>query len=147
MTNETFSKYLNDQGLSTEGNQVTMSGLRVSFQVQGEKTLFVAACPAKAGILLAPESHYTQQADKIGVSAESKIGEGDFDARYVIRDPDGKASQILSAEVVKSVEALEPFIELEMTPKQYRLLKSVSDEQQAMAAIKGLQAVVELTKQ
>ena len=77
----------------------------------------------KAPLLLAPESDYTNKADQIGVSEESKIGESDFDKRYVIRDPDGKAGTVLTSDVISAVEALEPFVELELTRKHYRLLK------------------------
>ena len=138
MTNETLTNHLKEQGLDP-----AESG--ISYQVNPKSVLFVVSRPAKAALLLAPESDYTQSADKIGVSQESKIGQSDFDQRYVIRDPDGQAESVLSEEVISAVEALEPFVELEMSKKQYRLLKEGLDESQASETIKRLEKLVGLT--
>ena len=138
MTNETLTNHLKEQGLNP-----AESG--ISFQVSPKSVLFVVSRPAKAALLLAPESDYTQSADQLGVSQESKIGQSDFDQRYVIRDPDGQAGAVLNDDVISAVEALEPFVELEMSKKQYRLLKEGLDEQQASETIKQLEKLVGLT--
>lgn len=147
MTNESFSKYLEQQSLPIGGDlRIKLDDFSLSFQIGEPNSLFVAHLPAKANLLLAPESAYTQTADKIGVSGESKIGQDDFDARYVIRDPQGLASSVLTTEVVSAVQALEPFIELELTGKQYRLLKQIDDEEQGLDLIRRFQQLVELTR-
>jgi hypothetical protein len=137
MTNETLTQRLKDEGIELDDS--------LSFQMEGANVLFVANKPAKADLLLAPESQYTHQADAIGVSKEAKIGESDFDARFVIRDPDGAAGTVLTPEVIAAVEALEPFIELQMSKKRYRLLKEGLNEAQALDALRGLEKLVALT--
>ena len=138
MTNESLTNHLKEKGINP-------SDSAISFQVSSKSVLFVVSKPAKASLLLAPESDYTHSADELGVSQESKIGQSDFDQRYVIRDPDGQAGDVLNDEVISAVEALEPFVELEMSKKQYRLLKEGLDEQQASDTIKQLEKLVGLT--
>lgn len=146
MTNESLKEYLNQQGLKANGEGVfTLEDLSFSCQVNGKNVLFVANKSARANLLLAPESDYTQQADQIGVSEESKIGCSDFDQRFVIRDPEGQAESVLTDEVVSKVLEMEPFVELEMNRKQYRLLKEGLNEEQALEAVKGLKELVSLT--
>jgi hypothetical protein len=146
MTNESLRESLKSEGFTSEGDgEVTLAGCTLSFQVNGKSVLFVANKPARAELLLAPESEYTHSADKLGVSQESKIGESDFDDRYVIRDPEGQAGSVLTTEVIAAVEALEPFVELQLSKKQYRLLKEGLDESEAVKAIRKLEELVGLT--
>ncbi|MFA5504188.1 MAG: hypothetical protein WC423_02105 [Vulcanimicrobiota bacterium] len=145
MTNESLINHLNEQGLTADAGQVAVADYSVSFQVNPRNTLFVVNHPASAVLLIAPESDYTQSADQLGVSEESKIGHSDFDDRYVIRDPEGRAGSVLKPEVISAVQALEPFVELELNSKQYRLLKEGLDEKQALETIRALQQLVKLT--
>lgn len=146
MTNESLKERLKNEGLTPDSEgDVKLADCSLSVQVSGKSVLFVAKKSAKAELLLAPESDYTHQADQMGVSQESKIGESEFDDRYVIRDPDGQASSVLTADVIAAVEALEPFVELQLSKRQYRLLKEGLDEGQAVKAIRDLEKLVGLT--
>ena len=145
MTNDSLAEFLKKADLSVNEDKVRLSKITVSFTVTDKTVLLVADHPAKASLLLAPESDYTQQADKIGVSEESKIGQGDFDERYVIRDPDDKAATVLTSDVVATITALEPFVELEMSSKQFRLLLEDINEEQVLHRLQKLESLVALT--
>lgn len=122
---------------------LTYQGLKFTFEVTSTSVLLVAHQGAPAELLLAPESDYTRTADSLGVSEEAKIGSEAFDQKYVIRDNDGKAQEILKPEVVELVEKLGPFVELELCDDIIRLLKRPRDEAKALSDIEGLARLAE----
>lgn len=117
---------------------LTYQDLRFTFEVSPSSLLLVAHQGAPAHILLAPESDYTRSAESLGVSDEAKIGSSEFDQKYVIRDVAGQAKQMLTPAVIRLVEALEPFIELELCDDMVRLLKRPQDQSSALKDIETL---------
>lgn len=125
--------------MSSDGERgLTYQDLKLTYEVSASSLLLVLHQGAPAQLLLAPESDYTRKADSLGVSEESKIGSSDFDQKYVIRDTRGKAKDVLTAEVLSLVEALEPFVELELCDDMIRLLKKPEDEKVALDALETL---------
>lgn len=125
---------------------VEVDNVSFTLQTSGSRLLVVAPQRPGARILLSPESDYTRSADQIGVSAEAKVGQAEFDARYVVRDEDGKASALLNDEVRQIVTSLEPFTELELGAREYRLLTSPENADVLAANLKSLARLVTLTR-
>lgn len=100
-------------------------GIPLTLQALGDKQWLVVlqARPA-ARLRLSAESDFTKQLDKMGISDETKIGDPQLDDHYVIRAESQEAKEMLAnAEVRKALTALAPFVELELTHKEYRLIK------------------------
>lgn len=145
MNSQSILEYLKKNNHPVQDDTLEFEGLKISLRGDAQEILLVVGQGARASLLLAPESNYTRQADKLGVSGESKIGRSDFDDRYVIRDPDHQAGQILSDPFIAAVVALEPFTELELSKKQYRLLKTYSSAESVERDLQALAEVVRLS--
>ena len=140
MTNQTFADALaQEAGVTHDGERAVLyQGLRFSFEVSPTSLLLVAYQGSKVPLLLAPESDDTRQADKLGVSEESKIGTADFDQKYVIRDTTGQAKSFLTESLQNQVESLAPFVELEFCDDMIRLIKKTDDHSSAIEDLKKL---------
>ncbi len=104
----------NDDFQRVDDQTITHQGYSFFSLPQGRHLLVVGQAQPSAPLLLSPESDYTRQADSLGVSRESKIGRGEFDDRYVIRDETRAADRLLTDSVINLVTGLEPFVELEV---------------------------------
>jgi len=109
---------LNHFGNEYQGIPLTLAAL-------GEKQwLIVLQARPAARLRLSAESDYTKQLDKMGFSDETKVGDPHLDDHYVIRAESAEAKELLAnPEVRKALSALDPFLELELTHKEYRLIK------------------------
>lgn len=73
---------------------------------------------------LSAESELTKKLDSLGISDECKIGDAQLDDNYVIRADSQEARELLQqSEVRQALHQLTPFLELELTHKEYRLIK------------------------
>ena len=100
-------------------------GIPLTLQALGEQQWLVVlqATPA-ARLRLSAESDFTKQLDKMGISDETKLGDPLLDDHYVIRAETSEAREILANPTVRqALTALAPFVELELTHKEYRLIK------------------------
>lgn len=100
-------------------------GIPLTLQALGERQWLVVlqARPA-ARLRLSAESDFTKQLDKMGISDETKLGDPQLDDNYVIRAETPEAKELLArTEVRTALTALAPFLELELTHKEYRLIK------------------------
>lgn len=100
-------------------------GIPLTLQALGEQQWLVVlqATPA-ARLRLSAESDFTKQLDKMGFSDETKLGDPLLDDHYVIRAETSEAREILTNPIVRqALAALAPFVELELTHKEYRLIK------------------------
>lgn len=113
-------------------------GIPLTLQALGEKQWLVVlqARPA-ARLRLSAESDFTKTLDKMGISDETKVGDPQLDDHYVIRAETQEAKDLLGrAEVRNALTALDPFMELELTHKEYRLIKDgVEPTPQAIEAL------------
>ncbi|MFN8611553.1 MAG: hypothetical protein U0931_28675 [Vulcanimicrobiota bacterium] len=100
-------------------------GIPLDLKALGERQwLVVLHARPSARLRLSAESDYTKQLDKMGISDETKIGDPHLDDNYVIRAETAEAKEILGNPVVrKALADLDPFLELELTHKEYRLIK------------------------
>lgn len=112
-----------------EGLQATLEHAGTTFQlafVPEGKLLVVARALPRHKMLISEESTLTQQMDALGVSGEIKIGRPEFDGRYVVKNATvEEARATLNDDFVDTLRGLEPWIEFEMTGRDYRLLKTV----------------------
>ncbi|MBS2035210.1 hypothetical protein JST97_09485 [bacterium] len=100
-------------------------GIPLALKALGEQQWLVVlhARPA-ARLRLSAESDYTKQLDKMGISDETKVGDPHLDDNYVIRAETPEAKEMLAnPDVRKALASLDPFLELELTHKEYRLIK------------------------
>lgn len=97
----------------------------VAYVAEG-KLLIVARAMPSHQMLICAESNLTQEMDRHGVSDEIKVGRPEFDGRYVVKNVTvDEAKVTLTDEFIDTLRGLEPWIEFEMTGREYRLLKSV----------------------
>lgn len=90
------------------------------------KLLIVARANPSHKLLVCAESSLTQQMDKLGVSNEIKVGRPEFDGRYVVKNCTvEEAQRTLTDDFIDTLRGLEPWVEFEMTGREYRLLKTV----------------------
>lgn len=154
MTTERFLEDLADEiGGSVQADRVRFSlrGFAGSVEFISEDRLLVVveAVPCHR-LLLTPESDVTQELHRLGIPHETEIGVPDVDERYVIKNaPQEKARTILGPEFLEALRELEPFDELEMGTRNYRLLKTRGqdyDTAHAAADLDQLVRVAELTQ-
>lgn len=125
-------------------------GIPLTLQALGDKQWLVVlqARPA-ARLRLSAESDFTKQLDKMGISDETKIGDPQLDDHYVIRAETQEAKEMLANPTVRqALTALAPFVELELTHKEYRLIKDgIQPTPQAIESLlTPLHQLVEATK-
>jgi len=125
-------------------------GISLTLQALGDRQWLVVlqARPA-ARLRLSAESDFTKQLDKMGISDETKIGDPQLDDHYVIRAESQEAKEMLAnSEVRGALTALAPFVELELTHKEYRLIKDgVQPTPQALESLlTPFHQLVEATK-
>ena len=109
----------------------------------GANLLVVVRTPPRDKLRLCEESGVSQELDKLGLADEEKCGDQHLDDRYVVRGN----TELLTPDVKEAIRALEPFVELELASREYRLLKEVPDGDLAAAeqAADGLLRLVALT--
>lgn len=113
-------------------------GYPLSLQSLGEKQwLIVLQAAPVCRLRLSAESDLTKKLDQMGFADESKIGDAKLDEHYVIRAESAEAQSLLANPTVsQAIHALTPFLELELTHKEYRLIKDdVSPTPQAIEAL------------
>ena len=100
-------------------------GIPLTLQALGEKQwLVVLQARPSARLRLSAESDLTKQLDKLGFSDETKLGDPQLDDHYVIRAESQEAKDLLANTAVRqALSALDPFLELELTYNEYRLIK------------------------
>lgn len=99
--------------------------VKLDFLSSTELILEVNAPPPHF-LRISPENFASKALDKIGLSAEVKIGVPDFDSRYLIYNVSAeRAKQTLTDEFRAILRDLEPFASFEMTHKEYRIFKDV----------------------
>lgn len=97
----------------------------LAFVPEGKLLVVARANPAHK-MLICAESNLTQQMDKLGVSGEIKVGRPEFDGRYVVKNATvDEARGTLTDDFIDTLRGLEPWVEFEMTGREYRLLKAV----------------------
>lgn len=73
---------------------------------------------------LSAESDLTKKLDSMGLSNEIKIGDHQLDEAYLIRAESAEARALLEQpEVRQALHQLSPFLELELTSNEYRLIR------------------------
>lgn len=98
-------------------------------------------------LLIRPENVVSKLLDKINLSPEVKIGDAEFDASYIIQNvSEDNAKKTIGENFRRIIKGLEPFVEFEMTGKEYRLLKPVdiTSSYTPEKAVQDLDALIDL---
>lgn len=120
--------------------------IKVDFIDAGE-ILFEVNMGTPHMLLIRPETVVSKLLDKINLSPEVKIGDAGFDAQYIIQNvSEENAKKTISEKFRSVIKNLEPFIEFEMTGKEYRLLKlvNIAADYDTAKAVSDLDALIEL---
>lgn len=103
-------------------------------------------------LLLRPENVVSKLLDSMHLSPEVKIGDPAFDARYIIQNlTEEQAKKTINEAFRDQIKKLEPFMEFEMTGREYKLSKVVDIEgpytvDSAVADLDALIALVDVIK-
>jgi len=120
--------------------------IKVDFIDAGE-ILFEVNMGTPHMLLIRPENMVSKLLDKINLSPEVKIGDDAFDSRYIIQNvSEENAKKTISEKFRAVIKDLEPFVEFEMTGKEYRLLKpvNIASDYTTEKAVSDLDALIEL---
>lgn len=125
--------------------------IKVDFIDATELLLEVNMAPPHR-LLLRPENVVSKLLDKISLSAEIKVGDEAFDAKYIVQNvtPD-EARKTINDGFKQALGALEPFLFFEMTANEYKLVKRVDiasgySPENAAADLEKLMALADRTK-
>lgn len=89
--------------------------------------LFVLQAPPQCRLRLSAESDLTRKLDQMGFADEVKVGHTQLDDLYVIRAESPESQALIARpEIQALVHELSPFVELELTHKEYRLIQEVA---------------------
>lgn len=116
---------------------------------------FLAADELRIALKLLPAAHLHLRREgrasrilgRLGLSREVRIGEKEFDERYLIQNITQKdARALFNPRVRRLVDALEPFFNLEMLDKDLRILKyaPLREGYEPASALHDLEALFEL---
>ena len=125
--------------------------IKVDFIDASELLLEVNMAPPHK-LLLRPENVVSKLLDKISLSAEIKIGDEEFDSKYIIQNaPPAEAQKTINARFKGALEKLAPFLFFEMTNNEYKLVKRVDIKSEyapkaAQSDLDNLLALVDITK-
>ncbi len=111
--------------------------------------IVLQATPA-CRLCLSAESEFTKKLDSLGLSNETKIGDQVLDETYVIRAENEAAQTLLKhPKVQEALRQMSPFVELELTHKEYRLiLDGLAPTPEAMErTLNTLLGLVQLSQQ
>ena len=124
---------LNHFGGDYQGFPLTLQAL------SDQQWLIVLQAAPACRLRLSAESDFSKKLDSMGLSDESKIGDPLLDEGYVIRADNQAARELLQqSEIVQILHQLTPFLELELTHKEYRLIKDgVSPTPAAIESVLG----------
>ena len=111
------------------------------------KLLIVVGVTPQLKVLFCPESEHSKKLDQMGISDEVKVDSPEIDDNYVIRTSEPEALKSRIAEIGPLLSKLFPFVELELTSREYRLLKEIpaNDETTVSQALDALVELVQAT--
>lgn len=111
----------------------------------------IEAAPVQR-LLLTLETGVTQALERLEIPHELTLGIPALDARYVIKgaDPDASRALLQDPETLRRIHALEPFTELELGYRSYRLVRALPTSgwtpEQLLASLDPLLDLVEQTR-
>ncbi len=109
----------------SEGGWLSYRGAQIWLDVpQLSHLLVVVPSAPRQRLLISPVSAVTKEFDALGLSGRFSTGLKEFDDKFVVRSQScEEEARALVADVVEPLKRLEPLIELELTSREYRLLK------------------------
>ena len=120
----------------------------VRFEIKNKTELFINVYTVPPHLLkIYHENFVTKLLDKVHLHSEIKIGEKEFDDKYVIEFTTPEIAQkTMTAEFKKSVLNLEPFKIFQMTKRDYTLLKDINKNYDVDAAVNDIENMVKIAK-
>jgi uncharacterized lipoprotein YajG len=124
---EIINKLCTDHGMKvSETGTLLVKGHEVSVGIPtGSYLLLSIASKPEHRLLVSPTSALTKELDVLGIGKRVSSGDKGFDQKYVVRaDVEESMATATVKKIKQAIELLEPFVELEMTSRDYRLLKA-----------------------
>lgn len=120
--------------------------VHLSFVPEAKLLIAVRTVPEHR-LLVCAESSLTQHLDQLGISGEVKVGDEEFDKGYVVKNAtEAEARETMTPRFIQRLRALEPFLEFEMTTREYRLLKNLEGAVTAAALLETLDHLAEVVR-
>ena len=104
-------------------------GYPLSLSVLSDRQwLIVLQAHPSCRLRLSAESDLTKELDRLGLSDEVKLGDSVLDEAYLVRAETPEARDLLTRSELRGlILQLHPFVEMELTYKEYRLIKDIPD--------------------
>jgi len=127
---------------------VEMQDEHVRFEINNKTELFINVYTKPPHLLkIYHENFATKLLDKMHLHSEIKIGDKEFDDKYVIEFATPEIAQkTMTAEFKKSVLNLEPFKIFQMTKRDYTLLKDINKHYDVDNAENDIKNMVKIVK-
>lgn len=128
-----------------------MHYIKVDFIDATELLLEVNMAPPHR-LLLRPENVVSKFLDKVSLSAEIKVGDEEFDSKYIVQNVNvAEAQKTVNEKFKEALKTLEPFLFFEMTGNEYKLVKRVDiqsdyNPRKALNDLDNLLLLVDRTK-
>jgi len=120
----------------------------VRFEIKNKTELFINVYTKPPHLLkIYHENFVTKLLDKVHLHSEVKIGDEEFDDKYVIEFSAPEIAQTtITAEFKESILNLEPFKIFQMTKRDYTLLKDINKQYDVDAAENDIRNMVRIVK-
>ena len=120
----------------------------VRFEIKNKTELFINVYTVPPHLLkIYHENFVTKLLDKVHLHSEIKIGDKEFDDKYVIEFAAPEiAKTTMTAEFKKCIRNLEPFKIFQMTKRDYTLLKDINKNYDVDAAVNDIKNMLKIAK-
>lgn len=94
-----------------------------------DQVLIVLKATPSLKLRLSHESDLTRKLDQMGISDEAKTGDKEFDDDFLVTsEAPERLGEVVTAEFRAKIRQLAPFLEFEMTGREYRMLTSQTNK-------------------
>ena len=127
---------------------VEIQNEHVRFEIKNKTELFINVYSVPPHLLkIYHENFVTKLLDKVHLHAEIKIGDEEFDDKYVIEFAKPEVAQkTMTAEFKDCILNLEPFKIFQMTKRDYTLVKNISKNYDVDCAVNDIKNMVKIVK-
>jgi hypothetical protein len=127
---------------------LNFQGEQVRFEIQNNTELYINIYKVPPHLLkIYHESFVTKLLDKVHLHSEVKIGDQEFDDKYIIEFTTPEIAQMtINPEFRECINNLEPFKVFQMKKRDYTLLKDLDKEYDVNNAENDIKNMVKIVK-
>lgn len=127
---------------------LNIEGIDVRFEIQNQTELFLNAYKVPPHLLkIYHENFATKLLDKLHLHPEAKIGDQEFDDKYIIEFATPEVAQAtITPEFKQALINLEPFKIFEMKKRDYTLIKNINKDYDLNDAERDIISMVRIVK-